>query len=180
MVLTCHLPGLLILEPKVFGDTRGYFLETYHAKRYHEIGVDAAFVQDNISFSRKGILRGLHFQNPHTQGKLVTVLEGEVFDVTVDIRQNSTTFGQWYGIHLNGENKRQLFVPAGFAHGFQVLSDTVLFHYKCTDFYSPQDEHCIRWNDPDLAIEWPIKEAILSNKDTQAPFLRELSRGHLL
>ena len=173
-VLTCPLAGLLTIEPNVFGDTRGFFLESWHRDRYREAGVEADFVQDNLSFSRRGILRGLHFQNPTPQGKLVSVLQGEVYDVAVDIRRSSPTFGRWHGLSLSGDNKLQFYIPPGFAHGFQVLSETAMFHYKCTEFYSPKDEVGIRWDDPDLAIDWPIKEPLLSGKDAQALRLKEL------
>ena len=133
-VIRCELEGLLLLEPKVFGDARGFFMETWNRRRYEEAGIQAAFVQDNISVSRRGTLRGLHYQSPNAQGKLVSVMEGEVFDVAVDIRRGSPTFGQWHGVKLSSENKRQFFVPTGFAHGFQVLSETAMFHYKCTDY----------------------------------------------
>jgi dTDP-4-dehydrorhamnose 3,5-epimerase len=164
-VQTCDISGLLIIEPKVFGDARGFFLETWNLNRYREAGVGADFVQDNLSFSRRGILRGLHFQNPKPQGKLLQVLQGEVFDVAVDIRRSSPTFGKWHGLVLSGENKRQFYIPLGFAHGFAVLSETALFHYKCTEIYSPQDEMAIRWDDPDIGIKWPLKEPLLSERD---------------
>jgi dTDP-4-dehydrorhamnose 3,5-epimerase len=167
-VLTCDIPGLLILEPQVFGDARGFFLETYNRRRYREAGIGADFVQDNVSFSRRGILRGLHFQNPKPQGKLLQVLQGEVFDVAVDIRRSSPTFGKWYGLLLSGETKRQFYIPDGFAHGFVVLSETALFHYKCTEFYSPKDEMAIRWDDPDIGITWPLKDPLLSERDAKA------------
>src|SRR5512145_341043 len=147
-VITCDIPGLLLIEPKVFGDARGFFLETWNQKRYEDAGVSGRFVQDNISFSRRGILRGLHFQNPRAQGKLLQVLQGEVFDVAVDLRKGSPHFGRWHGVHLSAENKLQFFIPAGFAHGFAVVSETALFHYKCTEFYSPSDEVVLRWDDP--------------------------------
>ena len=173
-VLACPLSGLLILEPKVFGDARGFFLELWNRRRYAEAGLDVDFVQDNLSLSRQGTLRGLHFQNPRSQGKLLQVLQGEVFDVAVDIRRRSTTYGQWHGLVLSAENKRQFYIPAGFAHGFLVLSETALFHYKCTEFYSPPDELTIRWDDPNIGIDWPIKEPLLSARDAQAPRLQEL------
>lgn len=173
-VIRCELEGLLLIEPKVFGDARGFFMESWNQRRYRECGVEADFVQDNLSFSRRGTLRGLHFQNPTPQGKLVSVLQGEVFDVAVDIRHSSSTFRRWHGVALSAENKRHLFIPPGFAHGFVVLSDTALFLYKCTGFYSPKDELTIRWNDPDLGIQWPVKEPVLSVKDSAAPLLREL------
>jgi dTDP-4-dehydrorhamnose 3,5-epimerase len=164
-VQTCDISGLLIIEPKVFGDARGFFLETWNLNRYREAGVGADFVQDNLSFSRRGILRGLHFQNPKPQGKLLQVLQGEVFDVAVDIRRSSPTFGKWHGLVLSGDNKRQFYIPSGFAHGFAVLSETALFHYKCTEIYSPQDEMAIRWDDPDIGIKWPLQEPLLSERD---------------
>ena len=178
-VLSCELAGLLIIEPKVFGDARGFFMESWNRRRYRENSIEADFVQDNFSFSQRGTLRGLHFQNPHAQGKLVSVLQGEVFDVAVDIRRASPTCGQWHGINLSGENKRQFFIPRGFAHGFLVLSETALFHYKCTEFYSPQTELAIRWNDPDIGIHWPIAEPLLSDRDAGAPRLSEISRERL-
>ncbi len=167
-VLTCDIAGLLILEPKVFGDARGFFLETYNERRYREAGLDATFVQDNLSFSRRGILRGLHFQNPNPQGKLLQVLQGEVFDVAVDVRRSSPTFGRWHGLMLSAENKLQFYIPPGFAHGFLVTSDTALFHYKCTELYSPKDEMAIRWDDPAIGIEWPMKDPLLSERDSKA------------
>lgn len=178
-VSRCDLAGLLIIEPKVFGDARGFFMESFNERRYAEIGLDARFVQDNFSFSRGGILRGLHFQNPNGQGKLVSVLQGEVFDVAVDLRRSSPTFGRWHATHLSSENKRQFYIPAGFAHGFFVLSDTALFHYKCTDYYSPKDELTLRWDDPEVGIRWPCEKPTLSEKDAKAPFLRELPADRL-
>jgi dTDP-4-dehydrorhamnose 3,5-epimerase len=172
-VLTCDIPGLLIIEPKVFGDARGFFLETWNLLRYREAGIAEEFVQDNVSFSRRGILRGLHFQNPKPQGKLLEVLLGEVFDVAVDVRRGSPTFGKWHGLVLSSENKRQFYVPPGFAHGFVVLSETALFHYKCTEFYSPKDEMAIRWDDPDIGIEWPLKGPLLSERDAKGLRLRD-------
>lgn len=177
-VETTPLSGLLVIKPKVFGDARGYFLEVGHAKRYCDAGLPE-FVQTNISRSKKGALRGLHFQNPNAQGKLVGVTRGRVFDVAVDIRQSSKTFGQWYGLELSDENHHQLYVPTGFAHGFCVLSDTADFYYQCTDYYSPQAEHGIAWNDQDINISWPISEPVLSEKDQRYPFLSELTRDVL-
>ncbi|HWX19348.1 MAG TPA: dTDP-4-dehydrorhamnose 3,5-epimerase [Candidatus Binatia bacterium] len=173
-VIPCELKGLLILEPKVFGDARGFFLETWNRRRYREAGVEADFCQDNLSVSSRGILRGLHCQNPTPQGKLVSVLQGEVFDVAVDLRRSSPTFGKWHGTRLSGENKRQFFIPAGFAHGFLVLSETAMFHYKCTAFYTPQDEMTIRWDDPDIGIEWPMHSPLLSEKDGKGMRLRDV------
>jgi dTDP-4-dehydrorhamnose 3,5-epimerase len=173
-VIRCELEGLLLLEPKVFGDPRGFFMETWNRRRYEELGINAAFVQDNISVSRRGTLRGLHYQNPSPQGKLVSVLDGEVFDVAVDIRRGSPTFGKWHGVRLSSENKRQFFVPIGFAHGFAVLSETAMFHYKCTDYYSPKDEMTIQWNDPAIRIDWPLQEPMLSEKDKKGLRLAEV------
>lgn len=178
-VSSCELAGLLIIEPKVFGDARGFFLESWNERRYAEVGIGERFVQDNFSFSRRGILRGLHFQNPTAQGKLVSVMQGEVFDVAVDIRVGSPTFGRWHGLRLSGEDKRQFYIPPGFAHGFAVLSEGALFHYKCTEFYSPENERAVRWNDPDLQIEWPIESPILSSKDAAAPLLRDVPPAQL-
>lgn len=173
-VTRCDIAGLLVIEPKVFGDARGYFLETWNEQRYREAGLDARFVQDNMSLSRRGILRGLHFQNPGAQGKLVSVIEGEVFDVAVDLRRSSPTFGRWHGLTLSGETKRQFFIPPGFAHGFAVMSDTALFHYKCTALYSIKDELTLVWDDPEIGIEWPLKDPVLSEKDKKGLRLRDL------
>ena len=162
------LPGVLLVEPKVFGDVRGYFFEAYSARRYAEAGIPpapAAFVQDNVSFSQRGVLRGLHFQHPYGQGKLVGVLRGEVFDVAVDVRRGSPTFGRWVGERLSGENARQLYIPPGFAHGFLVMSDEALFAYKCTDYYHPEAERSIRWDDPRIGVEWPVDGPVVSAKD---------------
>ena len=178
-VIETELPGVLILEPKVFGDARGFFLETWNQERYREAGMPAEFVQDNLSFSGKGTLRGLHFQNPNAQGKLVQVLQGEVYDVAVDIRQGSPTFGKWVGVTLSAENRRQIFVPAGFAHGFCVTSDNALFSYKCTDIYNPKAEVSIIWNDPDIGIDWPVTEPELSEKDRLAGRLSQLPEDRL-
>jgi dTDP-4-dehydrorhamnose 3,5-epimerase len=169
----CQLEGLLIIKPKVFGDARGFFVETWNRQRYREVGLDTDFVQDNVSFSRRGTLRGLHFQNPKPQGKLIQVLLGEVFDVAVDIRRSSPTFGKWHGLVLSADNKLQFYIPPGFAHGFAVLSETALFQYKCTGLYSPKDEMAIRWDDPAIGIEWPLKEPLLSERDAKALPLRE-------
>lgn len=177
-VLNTELPGVVIIEPKVFGDERGFFMETWNQKRYADTVTSDGFVQDNLSFSKKGVLRGLHFQRINPQGKLVYVLQGEVFDVAVDIRVGSPTFGQWTSVMLSSDNKRQFFVPAGFGHGFCVTSDTALFAYKCTDNYNPQGEGCVLWNDPDLNIPWPVDPPELSEKDALgiklADFPREL------
>jgi dTDP-4-dehydrorhamnose 3,5-epimerase len=168
--------GVYIIEPKVFGDHRGYFMETYNYEDFKEAGLDMVFVQDNQSKSRKGVLRGLHYQKPNPQGKLVRVISGQVFDVAIDLRKDSPTYGQWEGIVLSAENKKQFYVPEGFAHGFIVLSDEAEFVYKCTDFYHPEFEGSISWNDPDINIEWPlegIEEVLLSDKDKKAPLLKE-------
>lgn len=171
-VETCHIEGLKVITPKVFPDSRGYFMESYNYNDFKEAGIDQVFVQDNQSASRKGVLRGLHFQIHFPQDKLVRVLRGEVFDVAVDLREGSKTFGQWYGVVLSEENKKQFFVPKHFAHGFLVLSDYAEFAYKCSDFYHPNDEGGIAWNDPDIGVEWPIPEGvevILSEKDQKHP-----------
>ena len=169
------LKGCVIIEPSVFGDERGFFLETFQAVRYEqEAGIDLAFVQDNHSRSARGVLRGLHFQQTKPQGKLVRVVRGEVYDVAVDIRKGSATFGEWDGVTLSEDNKKQFWVPPGFAHGFVVLSDTADFEYKCTNYYDPNDEGCILWNDPDLDIPWPIANPILSTKDKRAKRLADL------
>lgn len=178
-VIPGQLQGLLVFEPKVFGDARGFFMEIWNLRKYQDAGIHALFVQDNISVSRRGALRGLHFQNPNSQGKLVSVLEGEVLDLVVDIRLRSATFGQSEAVRLSSENKRQFYIPPGFAHGFLVLSDTALFHYKCTEFYSPKDEMTIRWNDPALAIQWPMENPIVSEKDAKGLLLKEVSRDRL-
>lgn len=173
------LPGILIIEPHVFEDKRGFFIETYHQKRYSDVGIDGIFVQDNLSHSVSGILRGLHYQLKHPQAKLVQVLSGAIFDVAVDIRRGSPAFGQWTGVLLSVENHRQIFVPEGFAHGFCVLSETADVLYKCTDFYSPDDEGGILWSDPDIGIEWPISDPLLSDKDSGYPCLRDVPNERL-
>lgn len=178
-VIDTEIPGLKIIEPKVFGDGRGFFMETYSMRRYAEAGIPNNFVQDNISLSAKGILRGLHFQQPQSQGKLVTVLLGEVYDVAVDVRHGSPTFGRWFGIYLNEENKRQLWVPPGFAHGFQVTSDKAMFSYKCDAYYNPESEWSLLWNDDDIGIKWPIDDPKLSSKDQSAKPLRSFEAKHL-
>jgi dTDP-4-dehydrorhamnose 3,5-epimerase len=178
-ISTCELEGLLVIEPDVYGDNRGFFVESWNRKRYFDAGIEAEFVQDNFSFSQRGTLRGMHFQNPLTQGKLVSVWQGEVFDVAVDIRRASRTFGRWFGMTLTAENKRQFYVPPGFAHGFAVVSETALFHYKCTEIYSPRNELGFRWDDPDVGIRWPFPAPTLSQRDAQAPFLKDLPREKL-
>jgi dTDP-4-dehydrorhamnose 3,5-epimerase len=174
-----QLDGVLILEPRVFDDDRGFFMEAYHKEKCVKLGISVDFVQDNLSFSRAGTLRGLHYQHPHDQAKLVQVLVGHVFDVTVDIRKNSSTFGKWFGIHLSDENRKQVFVPEGFAHGFCVLSDTALFSYKCSDLYAPDCEGGVLWSDPDIGIDWPVKGPILSEKDARYPRLRDIPMERL-
>jgi dTDP-4-dehydrorhamnose 3,5-epimerase len=173
-VTHCDIPGLLIIEPKVFGDARGFFLETWHRQRYRDAGLDVDFVQDNLSCSRRGTIRGLHFQNPRAQGKLVWVVQGEVFDVAVDLRRSSPTFGRWHGLNLSAENRLQFYIPPGFAHGFAVLSETAIFAYKCTDFYSPGDELTLKWDDPDVGVQWPIRNPTLSEKDQRGIRLKDL------
>ena len=167
-------PDVFLIEPDVFKDTRGFFMETYNQRKYAEGGIDQVFVQDNYSHSRYGILRGLHYQLKNAQGKLVVVITGEIFDIVVDIRIGSPKFGQWFGAHLSAENRRQIFVPEGFAHGFIVLSESVDVIYKCTDFYTPGDEYGIFWADPSIGIDWPIRNPILSDKDSKNPKLREI------
>lgn len=173
------LPGVLLVEPDVYGDDRGFFLETFQTERYAALGIEDPFVQDNLSYSQRGILRGLHFQEPNAQGKLVYVLQGEVFDVAVDIRVGSPHFGQSVAVHLTGESKRQLWIPPGFAHGFCVLSPSALFAYKCTDFYNPKTEASIRWDDPQLGIDWPLSDVQLSVKDAQADTLGAFPESRL-
>ena len=174
-VVKTKLHDCVVIEPKVFGDDRGFFLETFQTQRYAElVGITLTFVQDNHSRSSKAVLRGLHYQKTKPQGKLVRVVKGEVYDVAVDIRQGSPTFGQWEGVILSEENKTQFWIPPGFAHGFLVLSDTADFEYKCTDYYDPSDEGSIIWDDPDLNISWPIKYPQLSDKDLNAPRLVDL------
>lgn len=174
-IVQTDIPDVLVIEPHVFGDERGFFYESYNERAFLEkIGIKDHFVQDNHSRSAKNVLRGLHYQIQQPQGKLVRVVVGAVFDVAVDLRKSSKTFGQWVGIHLSAENKQQLWIPAGFGHGFVVLSDYAEFLYKTTDYYAPQHERCIQWNDPDLAIAWPIQdEPVLSAKDRAGKLLRE-------
>lgn len=172
-VRSTELPGVLVVEPQIFGDARGFFLETYQYERYVAAGISGPFVQDNLSRSGKDIIRGLHYQEPRPQGKLVQVLRGAVWDVVVDVRKGSPNFGNWMGIELTEDNLFQLWVPAGFAHGFCVLSDVADFFYKCTEAYAPSCEHAIRWDDPALGIPWPVRTPVLSAKDRQAPTLAE-------
>jgi dTDP-4-dehydrorhamnose 3,5-epimerase len=178
-VVETDLPGVLIVEPQVFGGERGFFMESWNERRYEEAGLPGRFVQDNLSYSSYGVLRGLHFQNPQPQGKLVSVLQGEVFDVAVDIRVGSPTFGRWTGTTLSAENKRQFYVPPDFAHGFVVTSEVALFFYKCTDYYAPSSEGIVLWNDPGIGIEWPVERPTLSERDRTAPPLREMPEGNL-
>jgi dTDP-4-dehydrorhamnose 3,5-epimerase len=178
-VVETELSGVLVIEPKVFGDARGFFMESWNGARYEEHGIPDHFVQDNLSFSAHGVLRGLHFQNPRAQGKLVSVLQGEVFDVAVDIRVGSPTFGRWTGVTLSAENKRQFWVPPDFAHGFVVTGETALFSYKCTDYYAPEYDGSILWNDSEIGIQWPVNDPALSDKDRTAPPLHEMPEGAL-
>ena len=173
-ILSTSIEDVLIIEPEIFQDSRGFFTETYHQKRYQEYGIDGVFVQDNLSFSVRGTLRGLHYQSRYPQAKLVQAITGEIFDVAVDIRPDSPTFGKWTGVHLSNQNKRQLFIPEGFAHGFCVLSETAHFLYKCSAFYDPDDERGILWSDPDIRIDWPVKAPIVSDKDQRLPFFSDL------
>jgi dTDP-4-dehydrorhamnose 3,5-epimerase len=172
--ITTSLPGILLIEPKVFGDARGFFMESYRRDVFEGKGIPP-LVQDNHSRSVRGTLRGLHFQHPHGQGKLIRVTHGAVFDVLVDVRRNSPTFGKWEGHELSAENKRQLWVPPGFAHGFCVLTDDADFLYKCSDYYHPEHEHTLLWNDPDVGVQWPVSEPILSSKDEDGKLLADLS-----
>ena len=167
------LDGMLILEPQIFEDERGYFMETHHSQRFQSADIDCTFVQDNLSFSKKNVLRGLHFQKTKPQAKLIQAVSGGIFDVGVDLRKGSPTFGKWFGVVLSEENKRQFFVPEGFAHGFCVLSQSAHVAYKCSDFYDPQDEGGLHWSDPDIAIDWPLKDPIISAKDCQFGYLKD-------
>jgi dTDP-4-dehydrorhamnose 3,5-epimerase len=176
-VTQTKLPGVVIIEPKIFGDTRGFFVETYSAERYKtEAGIELPFVQDNRSYSQQGVLRGLHFQRNYPQGKLVSVMQGVVYDVAVDINPESETYGEYVGVELSGENHLQFYVPPGYAHGFCVLSETVDFVYKCTDYYHPEDEGSLAWDCPEVGINWPIEKPTLSAKDLKAPKLSEIIR----
>ena len=173
-IINTSLPGVYIIEPQVFSDARGFFMETYQQKRYSEAGIEQIFVQDNLSSSIHGSLRGLHYQINHEQAKLIQAVKGTIFDVTVDIRRGSPSFGQWAGVHLSGDNQRQVFIPEGFAHGFCVLSEVAHVVYKCSDFYYPEDEGGILWSDPDLAIDWPVEKPLLSDKDSRLPCLADV------
>ncbi len=175
-VETCEIEGLKVITPQVFGDPRGYFVETYNKNDFVEAGITCEFVQDNQSASKKGVLRGLHFQKEFPQDKLVRCINGEVFDVAVDLRKDSKTFGKWFGVVLSAENKKQFFIPKGFAHGFLVLSDYAEFAYKCSDFYHPNDEGGLIWNDPDIGVEWPLVPGValnLSDRDTKWGGIKE-------
>lgn len=178
-VVDTALPGCVVIESAVFGDSRGFFFETWNAERFAALGLPANFVQSNVSSSNKGVLRGLHYQWPRPQGKLVTVLEGEVYDVAVDIRRGSPTFGCWSAVILSAENKRQFWIPEGFAHGFAVLSERALFSYLCTDVYVKEADAGIRWNDADIGVNWPVSVPILSAKDEKAPFLKDIAEDRL-
>jgi dTDP-4-dehydrorhamnose 3,5-epimerase len=173
-VVETSLPGVLLIKPRVLGDARGFFVETFSAARYAAAGVPGPFVQDNISRSQRGVLRGLHLQQPFAQGKLVSVADGEVFDVAVDVRVGSPTFGRWCGTTLSGENQHQLYVPPGFAHGFCAMRDATLFSYKCTEVYHPEAELGVSWNDPDIGIAWPLDAPAVSEKDGRFPRLRDI------
>ena len=175
-VTPCDIEGLYVIEPTVFKDERGYFVETYNQNDMKEAGLDMVFVQDNQSMSTRGVLRGLHFQKQFPQGKLVRVVRGKVFDVAVDLRSDSKTYGKWFGVELSAENMKQFYIPEGFAHGFLVLSDEAEFCYKCTDFYHPGDEGGLAWNDPEIGVEWPLEEGvdlILSEKDQKWKGLKD-------
>ena len=172
-IVKTHIDGVLLIKPKVWGDPRGFFVETWQKDRYEAAGITRPFVQDNHSKSSFGILRGLHFQKKHPQGKLVSVSLGRVFDVAIDIRKESRTFGKWYGVELTQENQWQLWIEPGLAHGFVVTSDVAHFHYKCTEFYCPEDEGAVRWDDPEIAINWPNLDPVLSKKDREAPTFKE-------
>lgn len=174
-VISLEIPDVKLVKPRVFTDERGFFLQTYHYEQYREAGIDIRFVQDNWSRSKKGVLRGLHYQLRQGQDKLISVLRGEVFDVTVDIRRGSSTFGKWVGAVLSDENCHQLFVPKGFAHGFYVMSEDVDLAYMCSDFYTPGDEYGLRWSDESIGIKWPETNPILSEKDQRLPLLKDIS-----
>lgn len=178
-IIENELSGVLVIELDRYTDSRGSFVESWHREKYSRLGITRDFVQDNISYSKKGVLRGLHYQNPSPQGKLVFVLEGEIFDVAVDIRVGSPTFGKWFGMMLSYENNKQIYIPEGFAHGFVVTSDSAIFEYKCTDFYNKECERTLRWDDPDIGIVWPIENPILSEKDRVGLSLKEMPRESL-
>jgi len=173
------LPGCVVIEPSVFGDSRGFFYESYNEAKYREAGIDRRFVQSNVSRSARGVLRGLHYQSPHPQGKLVSVLEGEVYDVAVDIRRGSPTFGQWAGVMLTAENHRHFWIPEGFAHGFCVVSEHATFAYQCTDLYDAKADGSVRWDDPAIGIDWPVSSPLLSEKDSKALRLADIDPARL-
>ncbi|MBW2615149.1 MAG: dTDP-4-dehydrorhamnose 3,5-epimerase [Deltaproteobacteria bacterium] len=177
--LSTSLPGVILIEPDVFKDDRGFFMETFHKKRYADSGIDRVFVQDNLSHSKQGTLRGLHYQLKSAQAKLVYVVTGEIFDVALDIRHGSPTFGKWEGTRLSDNNKKQIYIPEGFAHGFCVLSETADVIYKCTDLYTPGDEYGVFWADPAIGIDWPIKSPVLSEKDRKNPELEKIPANRL-
>lgn len=176
IVTKTQIEGLVIVQPSVFGDERGYFMETYNKEEFEKQGLDMTFIQDNESKSKKGVLRGLHFQRKCSQGKLVRCTQGAVWDVGVDLRKGSPTYGEWAGVELSAENKTMFYIPEGFAHGFVVLSDEATFNYKCTNLYAPEYDGGIRWNDPDIGVEWPVEglELLLSEKDQKQPFLKDI------
>lgn len=178
-IIETILRGCVVIEPQVHGDARGYFYESFHTQKYKDAGLDLRFVQSNVSRSARGVLRGLHYQWPNPQGKLVSVLEGEVYDVAVDIRTGSPTFGRWAAAMLTADNKRQFWIPEGFAHGFAVVSDNATFSYQCTALYDRAADAGIRWNDADIAIDWPLSAPLLSDKDAAAPFLRDVPHDRL-
>jgi dTDP-4-dehydrorhamnose 3,5-epimerase len=178
-LITTPLKAVVIVEPDVFEDSRGLFMEVFHQKKYNDLGIDRIFVQDNLSYSIQGTLRGLHYQLNPGQGKLIQVIRGEIIDVAVDIRKGSPMFGQWISVSLSSNNRRQIYIPEGFAHGFCVISENADVMYKCTDFYAPCNERGIVWSDPDIAIDWPVKNPILSPKDRSYPLLRDVSSDNL-
>jgi dTDP-4-dehydrorhamnose 3,5-epimerase len=179
-VVETKIPGVLLFKPKVFGDQRGWFMETWQSDRYASLGIPQQFVQDNMAYSEQGVLRGLHIQNPFGQGKLVQAIKGEVFDVAVDVRKGSPWFGQWVGAHLTESNHHQFYVPVGFAHGYLVLSKEAIFAYKCTDYYHPETQFSVRWDDPEIAIEWPAGlDPLLAAKDRDAPLLSQIAEDTL-
>ena len=178
-IIPTSIEGLLIIEPKIFKDKRGFFMETYNQRRYEAAGIADTFVQDNLSYSLKNTVRGLHFQVRYSQAKLVQAVSGEIFDVAVDLRPGSATFGKWAGVRLSDKDGRQMYIPKGFAHGFCVLSEFALFYYKCSDFYMPEDEGGIIWSDQDIGIQWPVENPVVSDKDKRFPKLSSLSPGQL-
>lgn len=178
-IVQTRLPGCVVIEPVIFGDARGFFFETWNAERFGQHGLPSAFVQSNVSSSAKDVLRGLHYQWPRPQGKLVSVLEGEVYDVAVDIRRGSPTFGQWEAVVLSADNKKQFWIPEGFAHGFAVLSERAVFSYLCTEVYLKDFDAGVRWNDADVAVDWPISAPTLSGKDEVAPYLKDIPEARL-